>query len=1063
MGGRHRQRRRPVAPLRVLAVGSAMGALGATAAMPVASRAQPTVAVRAEPPIVSLGQPPRWMPYVSGTALLRRPDAERGASALLGVYRPLGNPVAGLFGAGAEAYGTAGGHATGGLRLLAVSRAINLAAGLDWDARARTTVPIVSWTTASRRGGLFGDGSTLRVDWLPARGHTLGFGITVPLAQPLAGRTRRGATGVTLPPRVPVDDDAGVRLPPATDSALAAVDEAVTLIRIYTNFFGDGDESSLRASVLDFRRTVERVRDSLVAPSPHFAGGRDYATVQRAYPAALARAFGAAARGSASGGPRSDDPSLGATIAARARAGLLDDVLLPYNALFGQVKNRQHDIGGFTTRTRVRFARWLDDSSAVPAARRAAVRAAHARWIAAVEREHRALVERWDDSRRIWLPLQLALTPDQHDEQAEVDALVARAADGAFTGGNALTYLSSFDLPIEFARGVLAARDYHVLWIHDFAGRAPGGGVDQIGFREVADAYLPALTAAVQRYDGNGHLPAYFVFLDQYFYEETNGRRWMTILADPLAADVQLPNKKMEAHLRMRQQELRAAVSNSRALQGAAAARGGTRWLRDVVRVHVSVTQPSDFTFRSHRIIPPLPFLPDNLMRDHRKLAFYDLTEAAPERGALVVAGVGIGEHYATPTWEDRGLLVRGPAAVEARAAARRLLRRNGIAERELPAALRAVPPAVATTSGGAPAGPTPSGPAPSPGVPTAGALLADAPPAARVLQVHNEPGFGPKRSSVARAMLYGLAPRGSILVVPDPLWLDGNWAGMVAGAALRGARVHVIAPSRANSPNEQAPVLSRAHDILVRLLEIQQGLGPQIRAAGGDLRVGIYAAEEDVNDVAAQARAVRAGLARSPWLRTLVPFDSATVHVLDTVPRLLAANGYEAVAVVRDASPRPPQLHLKTQLLADSSALAALVAHPEWPNVLRRTLLERARRTAAPPDLRLNQIARLGPVRTQPRDALLTSFARSRPPGEQGRVSFYFTLGTQNHDPRGMMMDGEASLVVSGPMAAVGLVDSWFLMARSTWVTTQDELDRYLPPHDNWVRRLARYIRFVL
>src|SRR6185503_11342080 len=121
-----------------------------------------------------------------------------------------------------------------------------------------------------------------------------------------------------------------------------------------------------------------------------------------------------------------------------------------------------------------------------------------------------------------------------------------------------------------------------------------------------------------------------------------------------------------EAHLRERQRELRDAVAASARLQSEARAHGGEDWLRKVVKVHVSITQPSDFSFRSHRIVPPLPFTPDNIVRDHRKVAFYDLDEQDPYRGAAIVMGVGIGEHYASATWEDRGYRLRGPAALEA-------------------------------------------------------------------------------------------------------------------------------------------------------------------------------------------------------------------------------------------------------------------------------------------------------------------------------------------------------------------------------------------------------------
>jgi hypothetical protein len=61
------------------------------------------------------------------------------------------------------------------------------------------------------------------------------------------------------------------------------------------------------------------------------------------------------------------------------------------------------------------------------------------------------------------------------------------------------------------------------------------------------------------------------------------------------------------------------------------------------------------------------------------------------------------------------------------------------------------------------------------------------------------------------------------------------------------------------------------------------------------------------------------------------------------------------------------------------------------------------------------------------------------------------------------MMLDGETTLLVSGFYAATGLVDLYYLMARSTWVTTRAELDRLLPPRSRLTRRVARMIRPAL
>ena len=77
--------------------------------------------------------------------------------------------------------------------------------------------------------------------------------------------------------------------------------------------------------------------------------------------------------------------------------------------------------------------------------------------------------------------------------------------------------------------------------------------------------------------------------------------------------------------------------------------------------------------------------------------------------------------------------------------------------------------------------------------------------------------------------------------------------------------------------------------------------------------------------------------------------------------------------------------------------------------------------------------------------------------------MSFYFSLGSQNMDARGLMSDGEAELVVSGMTAAAGVVDLYYMMSRTTWIDTKAELDQLVPAKKGIVARLARMIRNTL
>ena len=1009
----------------------------------------------APPAITSMGQPRLWQPYTSVVATFgRNNDATGGVE--VGIFHPRGSPVNGLFGLAAEGYlFAADGGPTGGARLLGVTKAINLGYGVDWDAKENNFAFILSFNTAVRRGGIFGHGTMLRVDWIPARGSGLDVGFTVPLGQRYAGRTRPRETGVSLrdvardvtakPAPTTTNGDAyrsalATPLAPSADTALSRVREAALLIAAYSNFFSEHHESDSKKDVEKIRAVARDVREKIAVVSPDYPEGRTFLAAERVYAASLEWAFAIAVR----------DRTLGQIVARRARAGLLTHLLIPYDALLGRVKDNQHDLSPLTNAVRADFQQWLIDSLGISNDARLAAMNIHDAWMSTIKTVHERLIKQWDDSRRVWLPMQLALTPEEHDDQVEIDALISRVIGRPVTHGNQITYLREDRVQLEIARSLLTARDYHVLWVHDYAGTRASGAVDAIGFAQTANVYFPALTRAVARFDSTGDLTTYMLILDQNFYEPNNGRLWMTILEDPLGAEIKLPGKNdsLETILRGRQGELRAAVAQSRRLQALAKRYGGNAWLRRTIKVHVNITQPSDFTFRSHRIIAGVPLLPDNLMRDHRKIAFYDVTESAPFLGGMVLSGVGVGEHYATPTWEDRGVLVRGPAVLEVRAAVRRLLKLNSFASGEIPLPLRETLPCDTCEWAGA-----------RRSLDGAAVTASDL---GGALQVHNEPGFGRKQATIARAMLYTLAPRGSVLVVPDGLWLASSWAGMLAGAALRGCRVYIVGPALANAPSAGFPQMSRTYDVFLRLLQVRQEFGKEIQRAGGELRIGLYTAKEDVNDIAQGAQATNAGVARYPWLRDLFPFDSSVMAVFEQAPALLAAAGYKPFVLGHDEAPRLPQLHRKTQFFADSAALTRLTSRPEWREVVIRGLIERAERARRGVKTGLyDDTASTATVEAVQK--LLKAYGDSRPRAESARMTFYLTVGTQNEDPRGQLLDGEAVFVLSGMSAAVGLIDLYSLMARSTWIETEEQLDQLIPPYKTWQRRLGRFARLVL
>jgi phosphatidylserine/phosphatidylglycerophosphate/cardiolipin synthase-like enzyme len=89
--------------------------------------------------------------------------------------------------------------------------------------------------------------------------------------------------------------------------------------------------------------------------------------------------------------------------------------------------------------------------------------------------------------------------------------------------------------------------------------------------------------------------------------------------------------------------------------------------------------------------------------------------------------------------------------------------------------------------------------------------------------------------------------------------------------------------------------------------------------------------------------------------------------------------------------------------------------------------------------------------------------YEASIPEAERKQVSFYFAEGSHNMDDRGLMSDGEATLIVSGPQASAGLADLFYMMARTTWLDRPADLEPLLPRPSSLMHRFAHWIRAAL
>jgi hypothetical protein len=486
------------------------------------------------------------------------------------------------------------------------------------------------------------------------------------------------------------------------------------------------------------------------------------------------------------------------------------------------------------------------------------------------------------------------------------------------------------------------------------------------------------------------------------------------------------------------QAELRAAIANSTRLQ-AQRQQYGEAWLRALVKVHVNVTNRPDETFWSWRLVPGIP-MSDNILRDHRKLVFYDISEADPYRGEAMYTGAGVGEHYSNLSWEDRSLLVRGPALLGLKAEARTVLQENGMGPEEIPFALH----------------PRPRDPMYDARVQLA-AEESEWP--LRALSVHSGSGYLSKQVNIAKAVLYTLMPPGSVVMVPDSFWASEFWGAALFGAALRGVRVLLIAPSHASNSVEFFGTQLLTRELLSRILVARAVLAPELAETGGMLQVGVFDSELPVVDIPGKVAAVRRTFEEIPWLRDLFGFPPQVYADLrDLEEQVRGLSGPTSGTGVFEFE-RRTKLHLKANYFASREAWE-LMAIPHWGEftwsfVTQRIAQVQSQESVLAFERPLDPLLEVGSGAVQDwYDAL--------DPAARERVVFYSVMGSMNQNYRSMVTDAEVAFIVAQWPSVIPYLDAVALVGQSKWVTSQAELDALMPPVGRIKVWLAHWGRLV-
>jgi len=329
-------------------------------------------------------------------------------------------------------------------------------------------------------------------------------------------------------------------------------------------------------------------------------------------------------------------------------------------------------------------------------------------------------------------------------------------------------------------------------------------------------------------------------------------------------------------------------------------------------------------------------------------------------------------------------------------------------------------------------------------------------------MQLHSQTGFRPKPINVAKAVLYNLMPPGSVMKVPDSLWQSYIYASLLSGSALRGCRVLVIAPTQDSAPSAGAPQLARAHGLMGRLIVFGNELEQPIAAAGGLLKVGLYAPRQGVGDIA--GRIAQSMDTEPGWSDRVYPFHRDFAAAADKVPAQLDSLGYSVRYLAATDSIAQPKMHLKANFFASKIAWDKLIARPEWAGLLREYVAYLAKQAAPATESDAVPDVQAIPERLHARGSeLIHNFVADLTPQEYEQLVYYFTVGSVNMDYRSMCFDGEVMVMMSGWQSLTGIMDFFLLAGLCEWLETTEELDVLLPAPGGMMRSMSSLIKLML
>ena len=253
--------------------------------------------------IVSMGRPIRTRYFIAGEVGLKPiEDREFVGTLALGFDRTIGNPMVPALGISAEYFTGISGQAGGevGVRAGIESPVLRFGWGVQYEFREDKTRTYWTFRHPLKRGGVFWRGGQVRVMWMPGEDQSLRVGVTVPLGQPFAGRTRPLDSRASVP--LQVADRPPAFQPPGSDSREALKWLSVCAANLYDFVapYIDHDARKREDAVAAFATSMTGLKLDLETVSKTHLSHRSMSQGEpaalmaaREFRAALTEAFGA--------------------------------------------------------------------------------------------------------------------------------------------------------------------------------------------------------------------------------------------------------------------------------------------------------------------------------------------------------------------------------------------------------------------------------------------------------------------------------------------------------------------------------------------------------------------------------------------------------------------------------------------------------------------------------------------------------------------------------------------------------------------------------------------------